>query len=99
MSDKADQRNKRILEAAVDLAGQRGFRNFSRDDVAEAAGVSAGLVNHAFGTMDALHDEVMAQAVKRRLEGIVAQGLALAHPAAVAAPPDLKQAAVASLAA
>lgn len=99
MSDKVDRRNQAILEAGVALAGERGFRNFSRNDVAERAGVAAGSVNNAYGTMDGLHDAVMEVAVERQLTAIVAGGLAVRHPVACAAPQTLKDSALASLAA
>jgi len=98
-SIKVRDRNRRILAAAGRLAKRHGFRSFSRDQVAAEAGVSAGSVNNAYGTMDGLHDAVMAQAVEQRDGDIVAQGLALRHPAALAAPQDLKDSALASLAA
>jgi AcrR family transcriptional regulator len=87
------------LEAAVALASERGFRKFSRSDVAARAGVATGSVNNAFTTMDALHDAVMAQAVTRERADIVAAGLAERHPLALAAPQTLKDSALASLAA
>lgn len=99
MSDKVQTRNHSVLEAALALATERGFRKFSRSDVAKRAGVADGSVNNAYGTMDGLHDAVMEQAVQRGLLGIVATGLALQHPVACAAPPDLKNSALASLAA
>lgn len=99
MSDKVQRRNAAILEAAVALATERGFRKFNRNDVAARAGVAAGSVNNAFTTMDALHDAVMAQAVQRERLDIVAAGLAERHPTACAAPPALKDSALALLAA
>lgn len=99
MSDKVETRNRSVLEAAVALASERGFRKYSRSEVAKRAGVADGGVNWAFGTMDGLHDAVMRAAVERGLLPIVAQGLALQHPTACAAPPDLKASALASLAA
>lgn len=99
MSNKVETRNRSVLEAAVALASERGFRNYSRSEVARRAGVADGGINWAFGTMDGLHDAVMRTAVERELLAIVAQGLALQHPAACAAPPDLKASALASLAA
>lgn len=99
MSDKVENRNRSVLEAALALAGERGWRKFSRNDVAARAGVAAGSVNNAYGTMDGLHDAVMANAVDRGLLPIIAEGLAARHPAACAAPQDLKDSALASLAA
>jgi AcrR family transcriptional regulator len=99
MSDKVERRNQAILEAGVALAAERGFRKFSRSDVATRAGVAVGSVNNAYGTMDGLHDAIMAVAVERGLVAIIAGGLAERHPAACAAPPALKESALASLAA
>lgn len=99
MSDKVARRNQAILEAGLALAGERGFRKFSRSDVAARAKVAVGSVNNAYGTMDGLHDAIMAEAVKRRELTVVAGGLAERHPVACAAPQDLKDSALASLAA
>lgn len=97
MSNRVTTRNSRVLEAALALAQERGWRCFSRQDVADRAGISAGSVSHAFGTMDDLHDWVMSVAVARRLAPIVASGLVLRHHAAVGAPQDLKALALATL--
>lgn len=99
MSDKIEERNRKVLEAAISLAGEVGYSKLTRDEIAERAGVAAGSVNNAFGTMDELRDAVMAEAVGRGLLAIVAQGLAASHPVARAAPQDLKDSALASLAA
>ena len=99
MSDKVENRNRAVLDAALTAAATHGYRVFTRQQVADLAGVATGSVNNAFGTMDGLRDAVMAAAVDRGLVAIVAQGLADRHPAAVGAPPDLKQQALAQLAA
>lgn len=108
MSDKVEQRNRRVLEAAIALASERGFRQFSRHDVAERAGVAAGSVNNAYGTMEALHDAVMTEAVSRAQMGktaagrgtlgIIAAGLFARHPAACGAPQTLRDLALATVA-
>lgn len=99
MSGKVAERNRRILEAAAQLAAERGYTNITRAEVAERAGVADGSVNNAFGTMDGLRDAVMQKAVADHHAGIVAQGLAARHPLAVAAPQWLKDQATAALAA
>lgn len=99
MSDKVDERNRRILDAALSLAGERGYASVTRDDVAARAGVATGSVNNAYGTMGGLRDAIMGAAVERGLLDIVAQGLAAGHPAARAAPQDMKDSALATLAA
>lgn len=99
MSEKVENRNRAVLDAALLLAAQRGYRNITRRQVADEAGVAVGSVNNAFGTMDGLRDAVMAAAVERELPAIIAQGLAERHPAALGAHPGLRTRALASLAA
>jgi AcrR family transcriptional regulator len=99
MSDKVQERNRRILEAALALASERGYERITRSDVAERAGVADGSVNNAYGTMEGLRDAVMEAAVTRGIVAVVGQGLAAGHSIARGAPADLKQAAVAALAA
>lgn len=83
-----------ILDAAVAIASEHGWRSITRDRVAERAFVAQGSVNAHFGTIDALRDAVMQAAVERGLLDIVAAGLAEQHPAARAAPPEVKRAAL-----
>lgn len=99
MSDKVQRRNAAILEAGVALAQSIGWRKFNRNDVAAKAGVAAGSVNNAFGTMDGLHDAIMEQAVARSIATVVAAGLAEKHPTALAVPQSLRAAALGTLAA
>lgn len=99
MSEKVENRNRAVLDAALQVASERGYRTMTRDQVAERAGVAVGGVNNAYGTMDGLRDAVMAAAVDRGVLPIVAQGLADRHPAALASPEPVRKAALASLAA
>lgn len=99
MSDKVEQRNRRILEAGAQLAAERGYQHVTRSEVAARAGVAVGSVNNAYGTMDGLRDAIMRYAVEKHHGGIVAQGLAAKHPVALDAPPWLREQAAASLAA
>ena len=99
MSEKVENRNRAVLEAALAMAQERGFASITRDGVAERAGVAAGSVNNAYGDMSGLRDAVMASAVEREMVDIVGQGLAAGHPAARNAPEDLKARALAKLAA
>jgi AcrR family transcriptional regulator len=43
-----------LLEAALEVFAQRGYRNARLDDVAEAAGVTKGAIYHYFDTKEAL---------------------------------------------
>jgi len=99
MSDKVENRNRAVLDAAVSLAERFGMQAVTRPRVADESGLSVGTVSNAFGTMDALRDAVMAAAVEREIIPVVVQGLAERYPAALNAPPALKQRALANLAA
>lgn len=94
-----EDRDGRILEAAIRLAEVDSFQWLTRDDVADKAGVSPGTVSNAYGTMRALKRAVLEEAVKRRILPIIAEGLGARHPIALAAPEDLRREALASIAA
>lgn len=72
----------RIRDAALRLFADRGIDRTSVRDIAKAAGVSAGLIRHHFGSKDALRDACDAYAIDRLLriqEQSVDEGL-LADP-------------------
>lgn len=54
-----DARRAQILSCAVRLFGSRSYDQVSTGDVAAAAGVARGLVNHYFGTKAELYLEVV----------------------------------------
>lgn len=54
-----DERRRQILACAVRLFGERPYAEVSTADVANAAGVARGLVNHYFGTKKDLYVEVV----------------------------------------
>ena len=90
-------RKAAILEAAVNLAQLSGYRSLTIRSVARAASVSSPLVSFYFYCTDDLLTAVMEEAVRRRVLSVVAEGLAHRHPAAVAAPIALQQAAAQTL--
>lgn len=84
--------------AAILAAAKRvGWSSLTREAVADAAGVSPGLVSYYFGSMDELRDEMMSAAVADSDVAVIAAGIAAGHPAAQAAPLDLRRAAALSL--
>lgn len=99
MSGKVENRNRAVLDAGLALAERHGMQAVTRPRVAAESGLSTGTVSNAFGSMDGLRDAVMAAAVDRQITVIVAQGLAERYPAALNAPAELKQRALANLAA
>jgi AcrR family transcriptional regulator len=73
----------RIRDAALRLFAERGIDGATIRDIARAAGVSAGLVRHHFGSKEALRDACDAYALDRAMhikEQAVLQGQA-ADPA------------------
>ena len=98
MSEAVEKRNSAVLEAAVTIARDSGFASLTRDGIAEEAGVGAGSVNNAYGTMDGLKKAVMAACVEREHLSVIAWGIANGYEAAKAAPEELRKRALASLA-
>jgi len=84
-------RRRQLLEVALELAVERGYRRVTRCDLAEAAGCSPGLVNAYFVTMGELRDKTMRAAVRRGILPVVAEGLAEGHIDALAAPLELRK--------
>ncbi len=90
-------RKTEILEAAISCAKSVGYQWITLEQVAGECGVSKGTVVHHYGTMVALKRAVLAEAVARNLPDLVAQGLADRNPIALAAPEEVRRAALASL--
>lgn len=111
MADDIDERNtlrdQAILQAAVDLSVTHGLAGFSRGDLATVARMSRpGVSNYGRsritngpqgtrGVLDRIRNDVMAHAVSTGDLRLLAVGLAARHPIALAAPNDLRIAAVA----
>jgi AcrR family transcriptional regulator len=91
-------RTKAIIRAALEVAKEHGYAKITREDVADNAGVSLGLITHYFGTMPQLRRAVMRAAVSQEILEVIAQGLANGDDHAKKAPQDLKIKAVAALA-
>jgi len=90
-------RRRKLLEAAAIEARATGYTRMTRVNVTAIAGLSTGSVNHEFGTMAGLREEVMRQAVAAGDLIIIAQGLAAGDAIAKNATPELRAAAVAHL--
>jgi len=72
-----DIRKEHILKAAITLAREVGYKNITRDTVAESAGISSSLIAAYFPTMDDLKNAVMTAAIDRNVFEIIAQGLVI----------------------
>lgn len=61
---RPEERPREILDAALTVFAERGYRNARIDDVAEAAGVTKGAVYHHFDTKE----ELLRRAIADHLE-------------------------------
>lgn len=71
------ERKEEILVEAYKQAEANGLATVTRVSVAEALGVTDGLINRYFGTVHGLRDAVLAKAVTTRLVDIVADAVEL----------------------
>lgn len=90
-------RKAEILDAALAVACAEGLRGATRDLIAARVGVSPALISMHYSTMDQLRRAVMRAAILREVLPVVAEGLAMRDPHALAAPDDLRARAAASL--
>lgn len=67
-SQGADDTRRRLLEAAIEIAGQEGPAGVTYRSVAGRAGLAHSLVRHYFGTREALLAEALELAIARDLE-------------------------------
>lgn len=92
-----DVRKEQILTAALSLAATRGYLTVTRDQVADASGVSTALIQYHFKTMAQFRRSLMRHAIAKGCLRVLAQGLACGDEHACKAPDELKQQAAASL--
>lgn len=82
-----------ILDHALIVAQSKGYQNMTKDDIAHQAWRSQSLVSYHLGSMERIREAVMYEAVRVGCAQVVAQGLAMRDPIAMAAPDVVKQAA------
>lgn len=97
MKFKPEDRKAQILTEAVRQAKTRGYQNVRVSHIADALGISTGLVFHHYPTVPRLKRAIMGEAIVRQVLEVVAQGLALKDARAMNAPESVKQAARATL--
>ena len=93
-----DSRRAAILQAAITLSVRDGYLCLNRESAAAEAGVSPGLVSRYYYSTVLLRSAVMQAAVDQRLLSVIAEGIATRVPEALSASPELRAAALASLA-
>lgn len=73
----------RIRDAAMSQFAERGFKDATIKGIANAAGVSTGLVQHHFGTKERLRqacDEAAAEVIRRQLDLVERVDSAVTNP-------------------
>ncbi len=83
-------RKNHLLNVAVKLSLSKGYNHITRLEIAEAAGVSCGLINVHFGTMPQLRGDIMRAAIKREILPIIQQGWAVRDARALKISPELR---------
>ena len=70
----------RLIKVAMSLFSERGFDGVTVRDIATAAGVSVGLMNHHFGSKEGLREAVDRYFLKQFEEVLTSDDLASASP-------------------
>lgn len=97
MNERMDpkRRTDELLAVALRLAAARGWRTLTHAAVAQAAGVSQGLVVARLGTKHQMLRAVMRRAVSEGIVAVVAEGLAVKDKHALRADEALRERAAA----
>jgi AcrR family transcriptional regulator len=88
---QATARTANLISTALEVAARTGWRTLTHAAVAQAAGVSSGLVVARLGTKTELLRSVMRAAVKEGVVRVVAEGLAVNDRHARRAAPELRE--------
>lgn len=92
-------RIEQILDYAITIAKEVGYKNVTRVMVAERVRCSESLISAHFDNMHNFRAEILRTAIRREVPEIVLQGIVIGDPVALAAPDDLKERAKAILSA
>ena len=69
-----------LTEIALELAEINGYRNVTRDQIAERAGVATGTVSLHLGTMNQLRRTIIRHALKEGKNRIIAEAIIACDP-------------------
>ncbi len=90
-------RREEIFNAAVAIATEHGLPAVSGSKIANRLGVSRPAVAYHITDMATLRDNVMREAVASEILSLIAHGLSVGNPIALAAPAKLRRRAAESL--
>jgi AcrR family transcriptional regulator len=72
-ADRQDQ----LIAAALVAATDKGYQTVRRRDIAALVPCSVALVSHYFGSVNEMRRTILAEAIKRGVLPVVAQGLTM----------------------
>jgi AcrR family transcriptional regulator len=84
------ERRDKVLAATLPLAIAKGYDKLTRDEIAEAAGISGGTLGYHFGSVDALRVALVEYALAKRCLPVIAQALVARDPAVAEIPARLR---------
>lgn len=87
---EATNRRNQILDAALTLSVEIGYKCITRDAVAKCAGISSALIANYFPRMVDLKLAVMQTAIEERKLEIIAQGMSISDPLTLELSEELK---------
>lgn len=85
-----------ILNTALKLATKSRYDRVTRQGIATAAHMAAGLINYYFGDMDTVRTELLKLAIQSERWDVVAPALMDKHPATADMTPDQRALAMAA---
>lgn len=69
-----------ILAAALELAETLGYQHVLKRHIAKKLKIGMGTINSNWGTMNALRDEVVREAIRTANAAVMLQAIAARHP-------------------
>lgn len=90
----SSDRKKIVLDVAVNLAANYGYKTVPRFLISKRAEISEALVTHYLGRRDEIPKLILKTAIKTENLAIIAQGLSVNDPTALRLNKDLKERAV-----
>lgn len=88
---KPEVRKAQVLAAALVLANADHYQRLSRNQIAEAVGISGPSIQYHFKTMAKLKRDIVRAAIRQEDLGVIAQALIAKDDRALAAPEELKR--------
>lgn len=88
-------RRRELLDSAIKIAKEKGYKSVTRNAVSKGAGMANGLLNYWYESIDSLRSDVMEHAIAncktdKTMLLIISQGIFEENPTALSAPKSIK---------